>query len=354
MTNITSHVSRKAGMSPGSLVHVGDVFHEDARITVIDYSKESFQEHVVQSIDEIIPYKEKGTVTWVNVEGLRNTAHIESVGQMFNIHPLVLEDILNTHQRPKIEEYDDYLYIVLKMISLGENGFSANYEQVSILLLENFVLTFKEKKDDVFFPIIDRIKNSRGRLRSLGSDYLAYRILDTIVDMNFFLLDSLDEIVDAVEDELLTNSTTKTLVTIQRTKRELINIRRSILPLRELLASILRSETDLINEKTYLYFRDIYDHVIHITEAIESYRDILSGLMDIYISSVSNKLNEVMKVLTIFASIFIPLTFLTGIYGMNFDYMPELGWKWSYPLLWLMFIVITLVLLAYFKKKKWL
>ena len=348
------NISKKAGMSPGSLVHVGDVFSEEAKITIIDYCKDTYEEHTVQSIEEIIPYRKKGTVTWVNVEGLKNIAHIDAVGQIFKIHSLVLEDILNTHQRPKIEEYDDYLYIVLKMLSLEDDGFSVAYEQVSILLLDNFILTFKEKKDDVFLPIISRIKNGKGRLRNMGPDYLTYRIMDTIVDMNFFLLDSLDEIVDGVEDELLANPTRETLVTIQRTKRELINIRRSILPLRELLASILRSETELINEKTYVFFRDIYDHVIHITEAIESYRDILSGLLDIYISSVSNKMNEVMKVLTIFASIFIPLTFITGIYGMNFDYIPELQWKWAYAVLWVLFIGIALVLLIYFKKKKWL
>jgi magnesium transporter len=221
-------------------------------------------------------------------------------------------------------------------------------------VLDNFVVTFKEKTDDIFVPLKQRISNSKGRIRNLGSDYLAYAILDTIVDQTFSLLDSLDEMLESTEEELLTNPTSGTLVSIQRIKRELIYIRKSVSPLREMLATIMRSDSILIQEKTNIYFRDVYDHALRITESIESYRDMLSGLLDIYISSVSNKMNEVMKVLTIFASIFIPLTFIAGIYGMNFEYMPELKWKWAYPVLWVLFISIPVVLLIYFKNKKWL
>ncbi len=354
MSDSSSNISRKAGMPPGALIHVGEVFDADSTIFVIDWSNESIEERTVQSVDEILRYKGQGTVTWVDIEGLKNIELVEAVGRAFNIHPLVLEDILNTHQRPKFEEYDDYLYIVMKVVSLEGDELSPNYEQVSVLVLSDFVFTFKERKDDVFLPINRRIKNNRSQLRSLGSDYLAYTILDTIVDLNFSLLDSFDEKLDSIEDELLTDPTPQTLVDIQRIKRELINIRRNTSPLRELLGAILRSESELIHEKTHMYFRDVYDHAIRITEAIELHRDMMSGLLDIYISSVSNKMNEVMKVLTVFMSVFVPLTFIAGIYGMNFEYMPELGWKWSYPVLWLGFIATSLVLLAFFKKKKWL
>jgi len=340
-------------MSPGTLVHVGTVIEAESRISLIDYDKETMVKKSIHSIDELAAYRKKETVTWVNIEGLSNVALVESIGQLFDIHPLILEDILNAHQRPKFEESEEYLYIVLKCISVEKEQFAVSYEQISILLLNNFVFTFKEKKDDLFLPLYERLENSQGRLRNQGSDYIAYAIVDIIVDMNFMLLDSLDLITDALEDELLTDPTAKTLATIQQIKRELIDIRKSVSPLRELLASILRSDTALIHKKTLLYFRDIHDHVLHISDEIESYRDMLTGLLDIYISSVSNKMNEVMKVLTVFASIFIPLTFITGVYGMNFQHMPELAWKWSYPAVWGIFIIFSAVSFFYFKKKRW-
>jgi magnesium transporter len=354
MTETLSRASNKAGLPPGSLVHIGEVPETGVRITTVDYNKDIIEEHSIESIDQILQYRVKDTVTWVNIEGLANVDLIGAIGEEFNIHPLVLEDILNTQQRPKLEEYDDYLYCVLKGISLGGDGFSVFYEQISILILDNFLFTFKEKQDEIFEPVKRRLRSSKGHFRSQGADYLAYVILDTIVDSYFTLQDSLDDIVDSVEEELLTNSTAETLATIQGVKRELIFIRRSISPLREMLNAILRSESHLIQEKTLIYFRDISDHVLRISESIESSRDMVAGLLDIYITSISNKMNEIMKVLTVFASIFIPLTFIAGIYGMNFDYMPELKWKWAYPALWVSFITIPMILLVYFKKKKWL
>jgi magnesium transporter len=347
--------SEKSGLPPGSLVHVGSVLEAVTRMSVIDYGKENIEEQQIQSVDEILGYKDSDTVTWVTVEGLTNVAIIESIGTMFGIHQLVLEDILNTHQRPKFEEYDDYLYIVLKCLLSENEDFSVSYEQISILVLKNFVFVFKEKTDDLLYPVQQMIRTSKGRFRSLGADYLTYTILDTVVDQNFILIDSLDAAINSLEDDLLGPEPGQdTLKTIQRLKRELISIRRHISPVRELMTAILRSESELIHEKTHLYLRDVFDHTIRIIELIESYRDILSGLLDIYMSSVSNKMNEVMKVLTVCASIFIPLTFIAGIYGMNFEYMPELEWKWAYPALWAAFITIPAVLLVYFKKKKWL
>jgi magnesium transporter len=352
---LRTYASDKTGMPPGSLIHVGDVLADETRISLINYSKDSAVEAEINSIDELQPYCQGNTVTWVIVEGLSNVKVVESIGKMFSIHQLVLEDILNTHQRPKFEEYEDYLYIVLKGMIAEDGEFRVSYEQISLLVLENVVFAFKEKRDELFEPVLQRIRTSKGRFRSMGSDFLTYSILDAIIDQNFILIDSLDETITVLEDRLLLGDpSSATLNSIQRLKREIVGVRRYVSPIRELINEMLRSESSLIDEKTHIYLRDVSDHAIRIIESIELHRDIISGLLDIYISSVSNKMNEVMKVLTIFASIFIPLTFLTGIYGMNFEYMPELKLHWTYPALWVVFLAIAVVLLLYFKRKNWL
>lgn len=355
MTESLSIVSEKAGLPPGSLIHVGDVLETVTRMSLMVYSKKNIEEKELQSVDEILEYKDSDSVKWVIIEGLADIAIVERIGTLFGIHQLVLEDILNTHQRPKFEEYDDYLYIVLKCLLPIDGQPTVKYEQVSLLVLKNLVILFKEKKDEVFLPVQQRIRMSKGGIRSQGADYLAYAILDSVVDQNFYLIDVLDEAVTSLEDRLLATEPTKDLLhEIQRHRKEIVSIRRQVSPIRELLATMLRSESELINKNTHLYLKDVLDHAIRVIELIESYREILTGLLDIYISSVSNKMNEVMKVLTVFASIFIPLTFLVGIYGMNFEYMPELKWKWAYPSLWVAFMTIPVLLLIYFKKKKWL
>lgn len=347
--------SHKTGLPPGSLVHVGDIRVDETTISAIDYSKEQAVETVISSVSELLPYRDSDTVTWVIVEGLADVAVIEGIGEMFGIHRLVLEDILNTHQRPKFDEFENYLFIVLKGLLVAQPKFSVSYEQISLLVLENVVIAFKERHDDVFSPVKQRIKTSKGRFRGMGSDFLAYSILDAIIDQNFILIDALDEAITVIEDELLAGEPSNTtLNSIQRMKREIVGARRHISPVRELIAQMLRSESGLIDEKTHIYLRDASDHAIRIIESIELHRDITSSLLDIYISTVSNRMNEVMKVLTIFASIFIPLTFLTGIYGMNFEYMPELQWRWAYPAVWCVFLSIPTVLLLYFRRKKWL
>jgi len=346
--------SEKSGLPPGSLVHVGEVREEETHIFVIDYNKDSVEEKKIASIEEILPYRELQSVTWVIFEGLKNVDFFDQLGRYFNIHPLVMEDILNTHQRPKFEDYDDYLFIVLKGVMINKDIFSMDFEQVSIIATNKFVFTFKEKIDDTLQPVINRIRNSKGQARSLGTDYLTYMVIDTVVDEYFSIQDALDDCVDEMEEELLSNPTSRTLANIQNLKRQVNNTRRSISPLRELLNSLLRSDTELVQKKTQLYFRDVHDHILRVYESIETYREMISSLLDIYISSVSNKMNEIMKVLTVFASIFIPLTFLAGIYGMNFEFMPELKLKWAYPVLWGVFILIPLILMLYFKKKKWL
>ncbi len=355
MTGSLQKPSQKSGMRPGSLVHVGRVPASGGRLTLLDYNPEQLEQAEFESIDDILKYRDRDTITWVMVEGLTNIALIESIGRNFGIHDLVLEDILNTHQRPKFEEYDDHLFIVLKCLLTGDDRYSLNYEQVSLLVLKNFVFVFKENVDDLFEPLRQRIVSSRGRFRSLGSDYLTYAILDTIVDRNFVALDALDETVTELEDSLLVlEPTREALYRIQRLKKLIIGMRRHVSPVRELMAAMLRSESDLIEQRTHIYLRDVSDHVIRVIESIELNRDTLTGLLDIYLSSLNNKMNQIMKVLTVFASIFIPLTFIAGIYGMNFEHMPELHWKWAYPLLWAVFIMLPVALLIFFRKKKWL
>ncbi|TFH11909.1 MAG: magnesium/cobalt transporter CorA [Nitrosomonadales bacterium] len=345
--------SEKAGLPPGTLVHVGKALETETRISVIEYDGLNYKEYIVQSIDKLLLHNKNKTTVWINIEGLTDTKTIESIGQNFGIHPLVLEDILNTNQRPRFEDYGNYLFIVLKALLLDKVGFSVNYEQTSIIVMENIVITFKEKQDNLFEPIKHRLSTSKGRIRVSGADYLAYAILDIVVDQYMIIGDSLVDVIEGIESELLANPSRRTLASIQSVKREAIFIRKTVSPVRELLVGIQHNESTLIQEKSLIYFRDVYDHSIRVIESMDSYRELVSGLLDIYLSSVSNKMNETMKVLTIFASIFIPLTFISGIYGMNFEYMPELKWKWSYPLIWIVFIIITVALLIFFKKKKW-
>lgn len=354
MTVSLSSTSEKAGFSPGSLVHVGEVFDHDTLITLINYDNVTLEQKQVTSIEEILPYKEMTSTTWVHIDGLHNTELIRQIGQHFKVHTLVQEDILNTQQRSKFDDYEHYLFMVVKNLSLTQTEFAIDYEQISILVFKNFIFTFKEKPTLLFDPIKLRIQNSKGRIRHFGSDYLAYVVLDTVVDGYFTLQDSLDELMETIEDELLMSPTNETLITIQQVRRELIFVRRSISPLRELLSAIQRSESTLIDAKNHRYFADVYDHALRVIEAMESYRELITGMLDIYLSSVNNKMSETMKVLTVFASIFIPLTFVAGVYGMNFEYMPELKMRWAYPALWGVFISISVGLMIYFKRKKWL
>jgi len=354
MIESLSYASEKSGMPPGSLVHVGDVHDHIQSISVINYNASRIEKRTLASVDDILPYITPDTITWIIVNGLQNVSVIEAIGRYFGIHDLVLEDILNTHQRPKFEDFENYLYIVFKAITLQNGDASVEYEQISLLLLNNIVFTFKEKPDDILDPIINRLNIPQSHLRTQGSDYLVYVIMDTVIDEYFALQDTFDDLIETIEDELLTNPTNNTLTAIQKIKRELIYLRRSISPLRELLAAIHRSESPLLSERTKHYFTDVYDHAIRIIEALESYRDLISGMLDIYLSSISNKMNETMKVLTVFSTLFIPLTFIAGVYGMNFEFMPELKWRWGYPLLWVIFIAISGLLLNFFRKRKWL
>ncbi|MGQ9646896.1 MAG: magnesium/cobalt transporter CorA [Thermodesulfobacteriota bacterium] len=346
--------SKKAGLAPGTLVHIGEKKAETLKIILIDYDENQFQQREVKEIQDCFIFKEKPSVTWINVDGLHQVEVLEKLGQCYELHPLVLEDILNTDQRPKLEDYETYLYIVLKAFDYNEESNEIDTEQISLILGQNFVFSFQEREGDTFDPIRDRIHHNKGRIRKMGTDYLAYALLDSIVDNYFIILEKVGERIEGLEEKLVMHPTDETLQSLHQLKRELLFLRKNVWPLREVIGGLERGESSLIKQPTQIYLRDVYDHTIQVVDTIETYRDMVSGMLDIYLSSVSNRLNSVMKVLTIIATIFMPLTFLAGIYGMNFKYMPELEWRWGYPLVWLIMGGIGISMLVYFRKKKWL
>ena len=354
MPGTSKRMSYKAGLPPGSLVHIGKRKVEKTRITIMDYDGEKFQEKEAQTIEECFPFKDKPTVTWVNIDGIHDMDIIEKIGKHFGIHPLVLEDIVNTRQRPKMEDFEKYIFLVVKMLTCEQDQHEISAEQVSMLLGPNFVISFQERLGDVFDQIRDRIRTSKGRIRKEGADYLAYALLDAIVDGYFIVLENLGERIEILEDSVIENPTTQTLQVINGLKREMILLRRSVWPLREVIGTLDRGGSALIHETTGTYLRDVYDHTIQVADTIDSYRDMIIGTRDTYLSSLSNRMNEIMKVLTIIATIFIPVTFIAGIYGMNFQFMPELGWRGSYFVVWGVMIGVAGVMIAYFKKKDWL
>lgn len=346
--------SKKAGLPPGTLVYTGERRVESVRLTVIDYDEQHVQERHLASIDECLPFRAAPTMTWVNIDGLHDVGVIETLGKAFDLHPLLLEDILSTAQRPKFEDYEKSIFLVLKMIRFGDDHQAVETEQVSLIVGPNFVLSFQERVGDVFDSVRERIRNAKGRVRKLGTDYLAYSLLDAIVDSYFLVLEKLGEKIEDLEEELVGDPSQKTLRQIHTLKREMITLRRSIWPLRELVGGLQRSESPLVAESTRVYLRDVYDHTVQIIDTIESFRDMVSGMLDIYLSSVSNRMNAVMKVLTIIATLFIPLTFIAGVYGMNFEHMPELKWRYSYAAVWAVMIGVASIMLVYFRRKKWL
>jgi len=324
------------------------------RITIIDYDESHVEDKEAKRIEECFPFTDKPTVTWININGLHQLDIIEKIGEHFNVHPLVLEDIVNTGQRPKIEDFVDYIFVTLKMLRYSDEEKETKAEQVSLILGSNFVISFQENEGDVFDPIRQRIEADKGRIRKMGADYLAYALMDAIVDNYFTILEKLGDRIEDFEEELVVNPKPETLQAIHHLKREMIFLRKSVWPLREVINRLERWESSLINKSTAIYFRDVYDHTIQVIDSVETFRDMLSGMLDIYLSSISNRMNEVMKVLTIIATIFIPLTFIAGVYGMNFRFMPELEMPIGYPVILLVMLFIGILMFAYFRKKKWL
>ncbi|NMM63155.1 magnesium/cobalt transporter CorA [Clostridium sp. P21] len=345
---------KKVGSAPGTLVHIGSRFKENSEITFIKYDKETEETFHTNDIDKCFSYIDNKKINWLNIEGLQDVSIIERIGKEFNLHPLLLEDILNTGQRAKIDDYDDCIFIVLKVLTYNKNLKKIKSEQVSFVFVNNCIISFQERDIGVFDNVKNRIKVSNGNIRKLGADYLLYGLIDAVVDSYFVILENFGNKIDSVEDALINNPQKGILKSIHNLKREMLFLRNSIWPLREVVSILVRGDNSRFSENTIVYLRDVYDHIIQIIDTVEVYRDMLSGMLDTYLSSISNKTNDVMKVLTIISTIFIPITFLAGVYGMNFKYIPELEMPYGYGLFWVIVIIITLLMIRYFKKKTWI
>jgi magnesium transporter len=345
---------KAAGLPPGTLVYTGERRVEHVTVNLLDYKSNTVSERIITDPAECSALLKSDTVSWIDVEGLHETHLIQNIGESLGLHPLVMEDILNVDQRAKMEEFDNYVYIVLKMFHLKDNSSEITPEQVSIVLGKNFVATFQEGiEGDTFHEIRERIRNNKGIITKMTPDYLVYSIIDSIIDSYFSVLEKFGDRIETLEEELVNDPEKHTLTEIYRLKREMLYLRKSVWPLREAISRLERGESDLITRSTHLYLRDVYDHTINVLDTIETYRDMLSGMIDIYLSSISNRLNETMKYLALISTIFIPMTFIASIYGMNFEYMPELVWVHGYKFALGVMFAVGIGFFIYFKRKKW-
>lgn len=354
MRRFIKKVSNKVAQPPGTLIHIGEKMTDITSVNEIAFDMDNVYENEIKNLDDYSIQEGFKGVTWINVNGIHDTTVIEKIGNRFNIHNLVLEDILNTSQRPKIEDFNDYIFLVLKMLSYDKERKEVDTEQVSFIIGQDYLISFQEREGDVFQPVRERIKYGRGKIRKMKADYLVYSLVDAIVDNYFYIMEAIGGDIEDIEAQLLENPNPETIHQIQRLRKELIFLRKAVWPLREVLNTLLRGESKLIQKTTIIFLRDVYDHTIQIIETTETYREMVAGLHELYLSSISHRMNEIMKVLTIIATIFIPLTFITGIYGMNFEFMPELKWKFGYFLSLIIMGCIGLVMFIYFKRKKWL
>jgi magnesium transporter len=335
-------------------VYIGEERTDPVVVKRISYGVDSASGPELVTPADCKPPTQVDGVVWYTVDGVHDAEVLRTVGSNFNLHPLVIEDIANTKQRPKIEDFDEYIFVAMKMITFDEEAKELRAEHISFILGEGYVLTFLEDEGDVFEPVRQRLRSGKGRIRKLGPDYLVYALMDAVVDNYFAVLEDLGEQIDDVEEEVVEAPTSSTLRTVHLLKRELIFLRKSVWPMREVVNTLLRDESALVKDETKIFLRDLYDHTIHVIDTVETLRDIVAGMLEVYLSSVSNKLNQVMKVLTVMSSIFIPLTFVAGVYGMNFQYMPELQWQYGYPAVMCGMLVVAVALLALFYKKEWL
>jgi len=356
--NLTSIVpkrsSKKAGNPPGTIMYVGKKRTEKVKIQVIDYTKSGVKEFETEKVEDIFKFRDKKSVTWINVTGIHDVEIIKKIGKYFRLHPLLLEDVVSATQRPKLEEFDNDLFITLKMLYFNSKKNKIKIEQVSLVVGNGFVISFQEDAEDVFNLIRKRIREGGGRIRNAKSDYLTYTLIDSIVDNYFVVLEKIGDKIEDMEGKIFSEANNDVLNSIYKMKRELIVLRKSVWPLREVISAFQRGELKYIERDTAAYVRDVYDHTIQVIDTLETYRDMLSGMQDLYMSISGNKMNETMKVLTIIATIFIPLTFIAGIYGMNFNFMPELGYKYSYFIILGIMSIVASVMIFYFKRKKWM
>ena len=356
MFKIFTSREQHMGLPPGSLVAPTGNGHNAAppKLTVMAYSDTELREEVVTDTAATLAQMASWPgITWLNVDGLGDLALLEAIGNNFHLHPLTLEDVLTPDQRPKMDPCEGYLFVVVTMLSLSAEG-SLQSEQVSMVLGKQHLVTFQQREGDVFGLIRTRLRNHKGRIRQAGADYLMYALLDAIVDHYYLVLEHYSEQLDAIDERVMTHSGPETLQSIHRLKQELAGVRRAAWPLRDLVAGIERSESPLIQRATRPYMRDLYDNVVHIIDSIEIFREMASGLLDVHLSAVSNRMNEIMKVLTLIATLFMPLTFIAGLYGMNFHYMPELSWRCGYFLVLGVMALTTIGMLVFFRRRRWL
>ncbi len=340
------------GAPPGTLFYSGEERTDKIKITLIEYNDTEYFEEQYFDLADCLSHVKPNMIKWINVEGLHDTDLIEKLGKFYNIHPLTLEDIVHVDQRAKFEDFEHYVVAIMRMINYTTEVES---EQLAIVLCENTVISFQEPHGGDAFDIIrNRLRTCKGRVRKLGADYLAYALMDAVVDCYFTAIEKIGDRIEVIEEEIISDSDKKSILELYRLKREMIYLRKQVWPMRDLINNMIRSETILINASSDIYLRDLSDHVTRIIDTVETYRDLLSGIMDIYLSTNANKMNEVMKVLTIMSSIFIPITFMVGVYGMNFDNMPELKTQHGYYVLWGVMLTTVIGLLVYFKRRKWL
>jgi magnesium transporter len=345
---------KKVGHPPGTLIYTGDKEKEKTKIKITDYNEESYDFQEMREIEKNFAKIEKSVIRWINIHGLAEVKIIEEIGRQFNLHPLVLEDILSPNQRPKLEDYGNYFFVVMKELVWNKEENEFDFEQISLVLGENYVISFQERETNLFNPIYERIQVPKGRVRLMKADYLFYVLLDIIIDNYFIVLEKLGEEIENMEDNLIKNPEPETLQLVYRLKRSALELRKSIWPIREVINKLQREQSKLISDELQIYLRDIYDHIFRISDLLENYRDIIFGMLDMYLSSVSNRMNDIMKVLTIISTVFIPLSFLAGFYGMNFRYMPEFSQPFAYPILILVMIILAFIMVYYFKRKRWL
>ncbi|MFX1241934.1 MAG: magnesium/cobalt transporter CorA [Promethearchaeota archaeon] len=350
----SSKRKKEIGLPPGTLIYTGDKLKEKIKIKVTDYTEDRFNIQEFKDIKIDLTQIEKPSVRWIDVYGLAEEKVIEEIGRQFDLHPLVLEDILNQNQRPKLEDYGNFIFAVLNKLVWNKEQEDIEFEQISLILGESFVISFQERDTNLFDPIYERIQVPKGRVRFMGADYLFYVLIDIIIDDYFVILEKVGEDIENIEDLLIKNPEPKTLQLIYQLKRSSIEIRKSIWPIREIINKLQREQSHLIKVDLQIYLRDIYDHVFRISDLLENYRDIIFGMLDMYLSSVSNRMNDIMKVLTIISTIFIPISFLAGFYGMNFIYMPEFSSPIAYPILIIVMVAISLIMLYFFKRKRWI
>lgn len=342
----------KVGLTPGSLVHIGEHDLEHVKITAFSYKEHRFETFFHEKIADYLKKHDSEDLLWLNIDGISEAIVIEEIGKHFKLHSLILEDIMNANQRPKLEEYPGCLYIVIKMIYFSEQTTEVATEQISFVIGENFVLSFQEREQNLFTGLMTRIQNRKNLKK--GHGYLLHALVDSIVDYYFVVLEKIGESLDDLEEEILQNPNEDVLKTLHSLRRELISLRRTVWPLREVLKRIQIEDLIFIEPDSRIYFRDVYDHTLRVYETAETYRETLSSMLEIYMTNINNRMNEVMKVLTFIATIFIPLSFIAGVYGMNFKHMPETQWEWGYPFVLLLMFCTAVSMFLFFRYKKWL